>query len=216
MPLRNNAINYLNNIVNIGETDIYEFGINHGHSFYKINEYLLKNNIKPNKIWGFDSFVGLPKEKGGLKIISTWEEGCFNVKKEMGVNTTEEVIQNILKNNNTNIECEFVAGFYKDVLIDDIIKKKSLKKASFIDIDVDLYQSTIEVFEFFIQNDLFNDIVIINFDDWGGLPEYSGGESLAFKEMVEKYNLNATEIFTTGVNWVGGVNHVQKVFKIIK
>lgn len=216
MPLRQNAIGYLKNIPNISETDFYEFGINHGGSFHRINEYIKQNNLKPNKIWGFDSFIGLPKEKEGLKIISGWEEGYFNVKKDMGVDTTDEVIQNILNDNKTTISCEFIAGFYKDTLTKSLVSTKNFKKASFIDIDVDLYQSTIEVFEFLIENDLLADSVIVNFDDWGGVPEYTGGESKAFKDIVDKYKLNIVEIFTTGVTWIDGINHVQKVFKITK
>lgn len=217
MPLRNSAINYLKNIQNISEYDIYEFGINHGKSFYDINTYLERANIKPNKIWGFDSFVGLPKEKDGLPIINGWEEGYFNVKEEMSVENTDDVISNILSKNNSGIPCEFIAGFFCDTLTNELVVNKNMKKASFIDIDVDLYQSTIEIFDWFYDNDLMSDTVIVNFDDWGGVAEYTGGESKAFKDIIDKYKLNTEEIFTTHrVQDSNGIFHVQKVFKISK
>jgi hypothetical protein len=135
----------------------------------------------------------------------------------MGVASTTEAINNILSKNNTSIPCELIAGFFSESLTKELITTKGLRKASFIDIDVDLYQSTIDVFEFMIQNDLLHDVCIVNFDDWGGVEEYTGGESKAFKEIIDKYNLNVQEIHSTPVvKDKNGILHVQKVFKITK
>lgn len=217
MPLRQNAIKYIKDNIDVTNTDFYEFGINHGDSFYRLNAYIENYQLKPNKIWGFDSFVGLPREKEGLPIINGWEEGYFNVKQDMGVESTDEVIKKILSKNNTSLPCEMIAGFFNKSLTTTLIKEKGLKKASFIDIDVDLYQSTIDVFDFMIQNDLIHDTCLVNFDDWGGVEEYTGGESKAFKEIIAKYKINVQEIFSTPVMKDGnGILHVQKVFKIVK
>lgn len=217
MPLRQQAISYLTNIKNIEDTDFYEFGIYRGKSFHKLNEYITGVNLRPNKIWGFDSFTGLPKEKEGLPIIEGWQEGHFNVVGETGIENTDQIIADILKDKQTDIPCEFIAGFFKKTLTKKLKTTKKLKKASFIDIDVDLYQSTIEIFTYMIENDLLHDQVVVNFDDWGGVEEYTGGESKAFKEIIEKYNLNARELFTTSpMRDHGGILHVQKVFLIEK
>ena len=46
----------------------------------------------------------------------------------------------------------FVPGFFKDSLTTNIVNKLNLTGAGFINIDVDLYCSTLEVLEFLISN----------------------------------------------------------------
>jgi hypothetical protein len=66
--------------------DIYEFGIYGGKSLEYLLFELKKNNISYNKIYGFDSFEGLPKEKEDFVVLTKYKhplctEGSFNAQK---------------------------------------------------------------------------------------------------------------------------------------
>ena len=52
---------------------------------------------------------------------------------------------------------------------------------------------------------------IIYFDDWGGVPEYKGGESLAWLEFQKLSKYNVKVLFDCG----DGKPHRQKAFVII-
>jgi len=74
--------------------------------------------------------------------------------------------------------------------------KSNLKPAFWVDIDVDLYISTIQILDFMFQNKLIVPETLVSFDDWAGTEEYKGGESLAWKEMCEKYSVSVKDILS--------------------
>ena len=78
-----------------------------------------------------------------------------------------------------------VKGWYDKVLNGDTKKHLSTKKAAFIFIDCDLYESTVPVLNFITE--YLQSGTIIAFDDWycfKGSPEK--GEQKAFKEWLQK------------------------------
>jgi hypothetical protein len=106
---------------------------------------------------------------------------------------------------------EIVKGFFDKTLTPELISHLKLKPALFIDIDADLYVSTKQLLEFMTRNHLIVPGTILYYDDWGGIPEYTGGESLAHKEWVEKYRLVCDLLCDTGLQ--NGV-HRQKIFVV--
>ena len=216
--LREAAIQYISqNIPNVHQYDFYEFGIYGGRSFFDINEYIKKHQAVPRKIWGFDSFSGLPLEEKDIPIIKEWSPGEYNSQAVLNTTGVQDSIDQIMRSSNSPCPCEMIPGFFADSLTPSLKLEKDMRPACFIDVDVDLYISTIQLFDFIITNDLLAPTTIVNFDDWGGVEEYTGGESKAFKEIVEKYNLSYQELYGTNPDRVAdpyGVVHVKKVFAI--
>ena len=69
-------------------------------------------------------------------------------------------------------------GFFSDSLNKGLMSTFDLKPALYIDIDVDLHSSTLDVFNFLIPNNLLISGSLVYFDDWGGVPEFTGGRAL--------------------------------------
>lgn len=171
----------------------YEFGVMSGKAIEIVMD-IMQHEMDGQlftKIVGFDSFEGLPKESNDVWQNPEWPEGAFNAKKVWSVNSIEEV-HNCLYNrwakyNQKNIE--LVTGFYCDTLNWKLAEKYTKHRASFIHIDVDLYLSTIQCMNWLFDNHLVMYNSIWRFDDWNSTPEWTAGESLAFKEVTARLGL---------------------------
>ena len=88
-----------------------------------------------------------------------------------------------------------IEGFYDKVLTDDIVAKYDMCPAKIIEIDCDIYSSAYTALDFMARNGLIVPGSLLYADDWGGTleksKEFDGGESRAYKEICEKYNLQA-------------------------
>ena len=189
--------------------DIYIFGIWSGVSTKLISDYLDMKNKSYKKMWGFDSFTGLPKEKEGFDRYVGHNPGSYS-----SISLYSDSIDNtieIIKNGINNPRLELIPGYYKDILNKKLTCDKDFNVASFVDVDVDLYDSTVDVLKFLFKNKLTVPGTIFYFDDWGAVEEYTSGESLAWKELTECYNIQYKEIFS-----IGNMPYIQKVFKQIK
>jgi hypothetical protein len=197
---------------NTQDFDIYEFGVCSGKSVKEFLHYI--PNSKFNKIYGFDSFEGLPFDDTEPLWQECWSKGNFDSRKETSTDSPEaasKVIENFINNENYIP----IIGYYNNVLNDDLLKKYNFKKALIVDVDVDLYSSAYTVLDFIFKNKLYqNGVTTIFYDDWGGsigFENHSSGESRAHKELTEKYNIKTEEIFSIGNEFP----HVHKVFKIL-
>jgi len=200
--------------INILNKDIYEFGVYTGGSFIKFQRLLMDLQLKCRNIYGFDSFKGLPKKEG------MFNKKDFNALKNFNKDITkQDSIKNIIKTlkqriSFSDIPTYFISGFFKDVLNDSLVLQYDFKSAIFIDIDVDIYSSTIECLEFMFQNNLIEKDTIIAYDDWGAFKEFTGGESKAHIELMKKYNTTVEEIFKyQNPNYL---NSIQTVFIVRK
>lgn len=158
-----------------------EFGVHAGTSLLEFYDLYGKNNINRN-FFGFDSFVGLPEET--QDINSPWKTGKFSCHGKIN--------PELLNKNDINI----YDGWFSDTLFNnsELIKKLTNKKAGVVHIDCDIYSSTMQVYEFLIQNNLLCDGSIIIYDDWGSflmknLKKFENGESKAHLDVQNKYNL---------------------------
>jgi len=185
----------------------YQFGVYTGNSMVVILDALEKAGKEINVAYGFDSFEGLPErtneerdrviEKHGEYL---WSAGDYSSDELYGVEDSREFLQNVF-DKYLSTEVKLIRGFYEDILNGETVKKYNLQKAAYIDIDVDTYESCVEVLDFIFYEAIVEHGTIIGFDDWGGTPgweEMKNGVSQAFKEAHQKYNFKAELICQIG------------------
>jgi hypothetical protein len=195
---------------NIHNLDVFEFGVCSGKSIKEILSFMDEECF--HKIYGFDSFEGLPEEHEEPLWQKEWVKGNFDSRKETKTSTVRDACAEIEK----FINCKKytpVVGFYSDTLKDSLVSQLNLKPAILIDIDVDIYSSARDVLDFIFRNKLYVPGTLLLYDDWGGslgFENFASGESRAHKEMTTKYGVIAKEIFSIGE----GNPHMQKAFVI--
>lgn len=147
-----------------------EFGVYEGKS---IN--FISNMILPKKIYGFDSFIGLPED---------WNRGDTTYKKGHFALTGLPKV---------NYNVSLVQGFFEDSL--KLWREKHADPIAFLHIDVDLYSSTKTILTEL--DSLIQSGTIICFDeycDWtdsGVYKAWEEGEYKAFKEWGRSCELIA-------------------------
>ncbi len=175
---------------------ILEFGVGAGNSYCWMAEQMLKR-YKSSMLVGFDSWKGLPEETEGVYCPEPHGKGKYCWSK--GV-----VTQKLFKLEITmeNRRFNFVDGFYRETLrnhsdnqhIHDIAVNNNV---IFVNIDVDIHSSTVEVLEFIAP--LVRVGTILYFDDWKdpafGHDEEKWGEHLAFEQWLERHaNIQAKTV----------------------
>lgn len=135
---------------------VLEFGVYTGKTINQIAQIL-----SDTKIYGFDSFKGLPEN---------WRSGFYK-----GTFKSEELP--VVESN-----VELIVGWFEDTLKDFV--KKHKQYCSFIHIDCDLYSSTKTIFEE-LKECIQTDTVIL-FDEYFNYPGWKNGEFKAFQEFVRK------------------------------
>lgn len=200
-----NNIDYINDNYDIdkifidnysSDYDIYQFGTFQGYTLSGLFKYIKENNLLFNNFIGFDSLQGLPVEKLDINNNVHWTYGKYSISNVLNKTdiSVDEYKEYLFSTQKIPIEYEnkiiIVKGFYEISLNDDIVKH--LKPALFIDIDCDIYTSTIQVLDFIFKNKLYvNGKTIIRYDDWGNNNmEYQTGQSKAHLEITQKYNIN--------------------------
>ncbi|MEL7465997.1 MAG: TylF/MycF/NovP-related O-methyltransferase [Pseudomonadota bacterium] len=119
---------------------------------------------KPHlKIWGFDSFEGLPENWSGAGKM----KGAFSLGGQM-----PEVPDNVT----------LVKGWFDETI--PKWKAEHEGPISYCHIDCDLYSSTATVFTEL--EDRFRPGTILLFDDYFGYADWRNGEHKAFMEMLER------------------------------
>ena len=173
--------------------DYLEFGVFAGRNFIKAYHFAKNKNIKGMRFFAFDSFEGLPELTGKDKDSKQFFKGQFNC--------SLEDFKQICKKKNVNLsEVITIKGWFNKVLNKKLKDNYNIKKAAYIFIDVDLYESTVPVLEFV--TDLIQDGTIIVFDDYfceDGDPRK--GERKAFEDWVKKNNFIVTPY--KNYNWNG-------------
>ena len=156
--------------------DYLEFGCHGGMTFGLAHKHKHLAGLDL-KLYGFDSFQGLPKPKG-VDVHAQWKEGMFM----MGMDDFAKKLKSLgIKEK----EYTLVPGFYDESLKVDLPSKIGLKNAAFVYIDCDLYESTVPVLNFVLP--ILQTGTIVAFDDFycfSGDPERGG--QLALKEFLQK------------------------------
>lgn len=161
------------------EGDYLEFGVATGRSL--IFAYLAAKKfgtLDDTRFYGFDSFEGFPEPKGVDKVFERFKEGEVSY----GISVVKKNLKLYCPNYN---EFVLVEGWYDKTLKKKLKKKENLTKAKIINIDCDLYGSTIPVLNFITS--LVQNGTVILFDDWLSYrADPKKGEQRATKEWLEK------------------------------
>ena len=158
---------------------VLEFGVYKGKSIRIIR----KNLSDRFKVFGFDSFVGLPEDwDGGWTRVTTQDEdGTRHYSEKFPVKKGHF-------NLNGNMPSVPQVKLYKGWFVDTIpqyLADYPDKKIGLLHIDCDLYSSTVTVLEE-LKNSIVKDTVIV-FDEWRVDDQVLGGEEEACFEWVIKY-----------------------------
>ena len=150
----------------------FEFGCHSARTFSTAMNAANYLKMKDFSFHAFDSFGGLPETENN---DGYFEAGTFNTSKE-------DFLKIIKRRTGQRLPASSIhQGFYSDSLTPNL--QKLLPKAGVIHIDVDLYSSTVELFEF--MRPLLCDGSVLLFDDWYCFPAgEEGGEGLAMKEFL--------------------------------
>jgi O-methyltransferase len=175
-----------------------EFGVYIGRSLSCMHRALSHHGIDSVRMFGFDSFEGLPRSFS-VEELEAWEPGQFSV----DLNTTRR----FLERRGVDMErVSLVKGWFDETLTPRLAK--TIRKASVIMVDCDLYASAKTALNF--SADLIVDDAVLFFDDWadGGLAEKRLGERRAFEEFqsanpalsvseLESYSKNSRAFLVT-------------------
>lgn len=177
--------------INLGaEYDFHQFGVCAAYSMVWIEQLCREYGIKYNRFYGFDSFEGISQETPGLEKESSWVPGAYSVKTEWNLANTDEAVKLI-----RDFLAEYqifpvlIKGFYEDILNKDLLDKFPFKKIAFVDIDSDTHSACKLLLDWLWGSKLVVPGTVMFMDDYTSTTEYQAGESLAFKNWVEKNNI---------------------------
>ena len=143
---------------------VVEYGVSSGSTLKRALDKLDQYNKKYSKIYGFDSWEGLPDTINQEWFAFDWQPGSFSAKKMFGVKTTEEVLLKLREIIGRDVV--FVSGWFKDTLTKECADNLKIGQAMYVNIDVDIYSSTMEVLKFCEKNRVIDKGTIFRFDDW--------------------------------------------------
>eukprot|EP00440_Ansanella_granifera_P057077 gb/GFBE01061873.1/.p1 GENE.gb/GFBE01061873.1/~~gb/GFBE01061873.1/.p1 ORF type:complete len:435 (+),score=52.01 gb/GFBE01061873.1/:1-1305(+) len=187
LPPTSSAFNTLKN------GDMYLFGVAQGESMK-----LMHRLFKDRRIFGFDSFIGLPPEDHKDSKIDAWSPGAFP-----GARTKSFLINSAGGGNIAKV----YRGFFNESLSPSLASKEHFGPAFYIDIDCDLHSSTYHALDFMLAHGLARVGTVIGYDDWWTIPcrkyhhaekgkrtrhlsPLSVGEGLAHQQLSIKYNIS--------------------------
>lgn len=149
--------------------DLVEFGVSAGSSLFGLIGFCEEIGLDM-KIYGFDSFEGLP-EPSDLDP-PWWRKGEFSA-------PYDEVCRRLRIDERPHVS--LVKGWFCDTLSTPEIRNR-IRKIAFARIDGDLYQSACESLAFL--EDRLADGAYLCFDDWTDDPQT--GETRAFFEFADR------------------------------
>lgn len=165
----------------------YEFGVGQGGTLtrymYALKQYCSHFHDDPRdyRIFGFDTFEGLPPKSSLKDDYVGWEEGMFKVGLDRIWDRVDKVSKKVgLPKRNVR----FVKGRFDESLVPSLRDELSVYSPSIVCIDVDYYSSTIEILNWLFP--LLHSGTLFYFDDvWSfhGSPRY--GELSAIEEFNE-------------------------------
>ncbi len=170
--------------------DYLEFGVCHGTSMLCMHRALQQEAIGGVRMYGFDSFDGLPEE-ADHDDEGAWGAGWYKSSYDL---THRRLTKCGVDWRSTKL----VKGWFSDTLTPAFLEHHSIVRAGIIMIDCDMYLSAKEALSFCAP--LIDGGSIVFFDDWdaGGkkrLSDNNLGEQRAFNEFLHEHpELAAAEL----------------------
>ena len=163
---------------------ILQFGVLNGSSLRRFMQ-----SFPGCPVWGFDSFRGLPTEAPGLLTPEVWQAGAFapnasrmsarfapldamKVTSELGGEAADGVLQTNGATLFSSGRVTIIPGFFDESLTAELAHRLLSRsgRASFIDIDSDLYLSARAALDFIFTHRIARVGTVIRYDDWWTLP----------------------------------------------
>ena len=192
-------------------TDVYQFGVFTGDSMRLLEKIYDTAEIPIRRMFGFDSFEGMPHDEAEKLWNPEWAEGNYSAIKFLNIKNVESCKRRIYSKLKNNVV--LISGFFNNVLNEDLVKKYNMKPANYIDIDVNIYSSAKTCLDFCFKYGIAVEGSLIGYDDWGGSPGWKNnenGESRAHKEIEEEYGVKFELVLECG----NGMPHLQRVYKV--
>ena len=164
------------------DLDIYQFGVYTGGTMMSMHRRIKSYR----RMWGFDSFQGLPEETKGLRIEGRhWRPGGFSSKGALGAKTPEEAMHQVtVKIGNPN--ATLIQGFFNESL--PKMDLSSCRPALLVDVDSDLYVSAKEALTWLFKHRIARVGTLIRYDDWN-IGDPSWGEAKAHKDISDEFGV---------------------------
>ena len=188
--------------------DLYEFGVFTGRALKGMASYLRAPPgggpaVPIDTMWGFDSFQGIPSEESdsaaGAKyagaatyekmVRGDWRAGSYNAADALQVYSFSALIQKLrtyIGLNRTGIagkatplqNVRFIRGFFNESLTPSLALSLGMRPALFVDLDVDIFSSTVQASTWLIQSRLLQRGAVVGYDDWMG--DASNASTISF------------------------------------
>ena len=166
--------------------DVYQFGVYTGGSMAGMAQKIKSYGLQ----YGFDSFQGLPSEATGVAMQGPhWKPGGFSAADALGTYSYEKILEQILAKlpKERRAQARFVRGYYNESLVDGLLEKHHFQPALIVDVDVDLYQSTMDCMGWMLRNGLIIPGTLVRYDDWNAKTTW--GETRAHMELAKQFGL---------------------------
>ncbi len=155
--------------------DYYEFGLFRGGTFLATSQVLEEFNLQHVRMYGFDSFEGLPAATSIDAGDPRFFEGQFACSRE-------EVEKNLAEHGMDMTRAVLVEGFYEDSLTEDLRGQHPFKPASVVLLDCDYYTSTKVAMDWLVP--YLRPGTILLFDDWFS---YGDDNELGQQKALEEW-----------------------------
>lgn len=179
--------------------DILEFGVATGKALALIDLCAGKTMTGESaeyRIFGFDSFEGLPEPQGRDREVHLDPDLVENFDKGQFAASRTAVVAWLKKQGADLERIQLIEGWYDAVLTPELRERLGITRATMIDIDCDFYDSTRVALNWCAP--LIQQGTIINFDDWFCYEaRQDHGERAAFAEFLEEHPDMTAEPFST-------------------
>ncbi len=161
------------------EGDYYEFGLFRGGTFLAAGQIAEELGMDDMRLYGFDSFQGLPPPEGVDATDPRFFEGQFACSRE-------EVEKNLETRGMDMSRAVLVEGFFEDSLTDELREEHPFRPASVVLLDCDYYQSTAVAMAWLDR--YIRPGTILMFDDWFSYgDDRSMGQQRALEEWLQRH-----------------------------
>ncbi|MEM1274337.1 MAG: TylF/MycF/NovP-related O-methyltransferase [Pseudomonadota bacterium] len=167
---------------------VVECGVGSGFSL-AIFAMTLDGRQDERALWAFDSFEGFPE--GNAQDADWFSPDRMTVYEAFDVDWVKDYIATVSQEPRLATRPHFVPGFFPGSFsqFDD-------SPISLLHLDVDLYQSYVDCFDFFAPRLLPGSIILLDEYDRGTDETKWPGAKLAVDEFAEKYNLAIEKHYT--------------------
>ena len=163
----------------------YQFGVYTGGTMRSI----ARRVSGFGRLWGFDSFTGLPAEtKGKMLEGKHWRPGGFSAADALRNYNRASLLEQILSHIDRN-NTQLIPGYFNESLTPELTRRFSFRPALVVDVDVDLHSSTMQCMTWMLENRLLvPGLTYVRYDDWRK-PRQWWGEATAHQQLSDRYQL---------------------------